>query len=98
MDIFKADDMRVSAVIRKLEVIGEAVKNISWDIKEKYPQIPWKDMAGMRDKLIHFYFGVKHNLVWNTVTRDIPKLKPVLLKIFREIEKETVEKDSDFSK
>ena len=56
---FKEDDKTSSAVIRKFEIIGEATKNIPQSIKEKYPHIPWKEMAGFRDKLIHFYFGIK---------------------------------------
>ncbi|OGW19624.1 MAG: hypothetical protein A2077_02700, partial [Nitrospirae bacterium GWC2_46_6] len=68
LETFKKDDMRSSAVIRKFEIIGEATKNIPEDIKQKYHQVPWKDMAGMRDRLIHFYFGVKYDLVWNAIT------------------------------
>lgn len=84
-ETFKNDDMRASAVIRKLEIIGEATKNMADGIKQKYPQVPWKDMAGMRDRLIHFYFGLKYDLVWNTIKVDIPKLKPQIAKILREI-------------
>jgi len=58
-DDFKHDDKTASAVIRKFEIIGEATKNIPEFIRGKYPDIPWKEMAGMRDKLIHFYFGDK---------------------------------------
>ena len=61
-NVFKNDDMRASAVIRKFEIIGEASKNVPDSIKQKYPSIPWKDMAGMRDRLIHFYFGKNMNL------------------------------------
>jgi len=80
----KNDDKTSSAVIRKLEIIGEATKNISKDIQNKNPQIPWKEMAGMRDKLIHFYFGVDHNLVWNTIKKRIPKIKPFIENILKE--------------
>lgn len=62
-DQFEQDDKTVSAVIRKLEIVGEAAKVIPEEIREKYSQIPWKEMAGMRDKLIHFYFGVDYGLV-----------------------------------
>lgn len=88
-ETFKNDDMRTSAVIRKFEVIGEATKNIPENIRQKHPQIPWKDMAGMRDRLIHFYFGLKYDLVWNTIKVDIPKLKPLIAKILKEIERES---------
>ena len=64
---FRADDKTASAVIRKFEIIGEATKNIPEDIRRQYPKIPWKEMAGMRDRLIHFYFGVDYQLVWTTI-------------------------------
>jgi len=62
-------------VIRQIEIIGEATKNLSDIIRVKYPQIPWKDIAGMRDKLIHDYFGVDIDAVWDTVKKDLPNLK-----------------------
>ncbi len=80
-DDFLQDDKTVFAVIRALEVMGEAAKNIPDDIRDKYPAIPWRDMAGMRDKLIHHYFGVDLNTVWKTVTRDLPILYPKLQEI-----------------
>ncbi len=73
-DEFVQDEKTSSAVIRKLEVIGEAVKNIPAGIRSAYPYIKWKDFAGMRDRLIHGYFGVDLNLVWNTATIIIPQL------------------------
>ncbi len=63
------------AVIRQFEIIGEATKNLSPDIRERFPDIPWKDMAGMRDKLIHQYFGVDIAAIWATITQDLPSLK-----------------------
>lgn len=63
---FKVDDKTSSAVIRKFEIIGEATKNVPEKIKQEYSTIPWREMAGMRDKLIHFYFGIKYDLVWGT--------------------------------
>ena len=69
---FQNDDKTASAVVRKFEVIGEAAKNVPDAVREKYPEIPWKEMAGFRDKLIHFYFGVKYDLVWQTAQTRIP--------------------------
>ena len=71
---FKSDDKTASAVIRKFEIIGEATKNLPDLIKEKYPQIPWKDIAGMRDKLIHAYSEVDLKLVWKTIQQRLPEL------------------------
>jgi uncharacterized protein with HEPN domain len=65
-------------VVRELEIIGEASKNLSAEFKKSLPAIPWKDVAGMRDKLIHEYFGVDLETVWQTVKEDIPLLKKVL--------------------
>ncbi len=63
-EAFQADDKTASAVMRKLEIIGEATKQVPQEVRDKYPQVPWREMAGMRDKLIHFYFGVDYSLVW----------------------------------
>ncbi|MCM8827336.1 MAG: DUF86 domain-containing protein [Candidatus Omnitrophica bacterium] len=88
LENFKKDDMRSSAVIRKFEIIGEAAKNIPDRIKEKYPYIPWKDIAGMRDRLIHFYFGIRYELVWSTIKLDIPKLKSEIKQILEDLKRE----------
>ena len=83
---FAKDDKTVFAVIRAIEIIGEAVKNIPEDIRKKYPEIPWKGMAGMRDKVIHGYFGVDIKVVWDTVKKRIPELKPLVEKMLEELE------------
>jgi uncharacterized protein with HEPN domain len=75
LEAFKADDKTVSAVIRKLEIIGEAAKGVPVEIRSNHPHIPWREMSGMRDKLIHFYFGVDYDLVWATVKRRLPAVK-----------------------
>jgi len=75
---FKKDDKTISAVIRKLEIIGEAVKKIPASVRNKNKQIPWKKMAGIRDKLIHEYFGVNIKVVWRTIKEDLPKVKPLI--------------------
>lgn len=63
------------AVIRRLEIIGEAVRNVPDSFRERYPDIPWRKIAGLRDVLIHEYFGVDMKLVWQIANKDIPKLK-----------------------
>jgi hypothetical protein len=73
------------AVVRNLEVIGEAVKNVPDEFKEKYPEIKWKAIAGMRDKLIHEYFGVSFSLVWGTIKNDLPDLEPKIKRILEEV-------------
>jgi len=78
---FKNDDKTSSAVIRKFEIIGEATKNIPDDIKNNYPQIPWKDIAGMRDKFIHAYSEVDLNLVWKTIHQRLSDLKSFIKEI-----------------
>ena len=83
-DEFKNDDKTSSAVIRKLEITGEAAKNIPEEIRSRHPAVPWKEMAGMRDKLIHFYFGVKYDLVWQTIKDVIPQVKPLIQTILDE--------------
>ncbi len=78
---FIKDDKTVSAVIMKFEIIGEATKGIPDEIRQKYPDVPWKEMSGMRDKLIHFYFGVDYELVWKTIKNRIPQVKPLIQEI-----------------
>ncbi len=72
---FKVDDKTISAVIRKLEIIGEATKGIPPEIRDRNIQVPWRQMAGMRDKLIHSYFGVDHELVWSTIIGRLQDVK-----------------------
>jgi uncharacterized protein with HEPN domain len=72
-------------VIRQIQVIGEATKKISYNTRGKYPDIPWKDIAGMRDKLIHDYFGIDLDAVWDTVEKDIPLLKDEIQTIIKEL-------------
>ncbi len=83
-DEFQTDAKTSFAVIRALEIIGEATKNIPDQLREDYPSIPWKGFAGMRDKLIHAYFGVNLEVVWDTVQQDLPQLKPVIHEILQQ--------------
>ncbi len=82
---FERDTKTIDAVVRNIEILGEAVKNITKQTKEKYPEIEWSAIARMRDKVIHFYFGVDITVVWKTVKLDIPSLLEKLRNI---IEKE----------
>ena len=75
---FNNNELIQDAVIRNIEIIGEATKKISKDLKSQYRDIPWKEMSGMRDKLIHDYFGVDVDVVWKTVNEDIPYLKSLI--------------------
>jgi len=85
---FVENDLVCSAVIRKLEVIGEASKKVPDFIRTRFSDIPWSDMARMRDKLIHFYFGVDYEIVWKVVKEELPKLKPKIERILIEVEQE----------
>jgi uncharacterized protein with HEPN domain len=82
---FNQDERTSSAVIRKLEIIGEAAKRVPDDIKLKYRNVPWKDMAGMRDNLTHAYFGIDYDLVWQTTTNNIPQLIKEITKILDDL-------------
>jgi uncharacterized protein with HEPN domain len=82
---FKSDDKTLSAVIRKFEVIGEATKHVPAQIRDQYPAISWKEMAGMRDRLIHFYFGVDTLILWQTIQENLPDLQVALEVIIEDL-------------
>jgi Uncharacterized conserved protein len=84
---FMEDHLTQDGIIRQIEILGEATKRLSDEIREKYPDIPWKDIAGMRDKLIHDYLGVDMDAVWGTVEGDIPLLKNKLKDLIEKGEK-----------
>ncbi len=84
---FIKDRKTLNAVVRSIEIIGEASKNIPEQIKEKYQDLPWKQMAGMRDKLIHAYFGVDTETLWKAAKDNIPHLKASIQKMLKEQER-----------
>ena len=85
-DNFEAKWIEQDAIIRNLEIIGEAVINISDDLKQRYPDILWKEMRGMRNFVTHQYFGVELGEIWSTIVNDIPILKNQIQKIIEDIE------------
>ncbi|MDD2500439.1 MAG: DUF86 domain-containing protein [Geobacter sp.] len=80
-EAFRSTRMVHDAVIRQFEIIGEATKNLSDEFRSRFSSVPWKDLAGFRDKLIHQYFGVDLTLVWRSVIDDVPFLITELQKI-----------------
>jgi len=84
---FIKDRKTLNAVVRSFEIIGEASKNIPEAMKAKYKELPWKQMTGMRDKLIHAYFGVDVETLWKAVKDDIPPLKKAIQKMLKDLEK-----------
>lgn len=78
---FAQDDKTVFAVIRALEVVGEGAKQIPKEIRRRHSTVPWRGMAGMRDKLIHHYFAIDLSVVWKTVIEDVPALIPVMREV-----------------
>jgi Uncharacterized conserved protein len=84
-EAFIANKEKNYAVVRCLEIVGEAVKNIPEQIRLQYPEVPWRKMSGMRDKVIHFYVGVDYKIVWQVATKDLPALKSNLNQIFNKI-------------
>ena len=81
---FKADQKTIDAVIRNLEIIGEAAGHVPDEIAHRYDQLPWEEMRGMRNVLIHEYFGVSIGILWHTITHNLPPLVEQLEDIFEE--------------
>ena len=82
---FKQDDKTVSACIREIEVIGEATKQIPKEITNKFNELPWSLMAKMRDKLIHWYFDIDEEIVWNVATQKLPQIKDQIDEIIKKL-------------
>ena len=80
-EAFLTDTKTQDAIIRNLEIIGEATKKLSEGLRAKYPDVPWKSMAAARDRLTHHYFGVNLDIVWQIVTAELPKVASQLEKI-----------------
>ncbi|HBB02471.1 MAG: hypothetical protein US89_C0012G0025 [Candidatus Peregrinibacteria bacterium GW2011_GWF2_38_29] len=78
---FKKDEMIIDAVVRNLEIIGEAAKNAPSKLKESHKEIPWKQIIGMRNKVTHEYFGIDSEILWEAIREDIPALKEKIAKI-----------------
>jgi uncharacterized protein with HEPN domain len=85
LEIFEADETLKRAFVRSIEIIGEATKHIPDDFRAGHPQFEWRAMAGMRDRLIHGYFGVDYELVWDVVVNKIPSLQRQLVDLLSEL-------------
>ena len=83
---FKSNSMAIDAVLRNLEVIGEASNNLPSNILSEYSEVPWKRMIGLRNIVIHEYFGVDLNIIWRIITKDIPETKPELEEVLEDLE------------
>lgn len=83
-EAFAMNEEKASAVMKKLEIIGEAVKQIPEEVRTQYPEIPWRAIAGMRDLLVHVYWDTDLNLIWQVIEEDLPPLKRVITQILEE--------------
>ena len=82
---FKKNKLVIDAVVRNLEIVGEAAKNVPVDIRNKFPEIEWKKISGLRDILTHEYFGVDLQILWDVVKNKLPDLKKEISKLLKEI-------------
>ncbi len=80
---FTKNELVVDAVIRNLEIIGEASRNTPENVRDKYHDIPWKRMIGLRNIAIHEYFGIDLSIIWQIITRNLPETKPIIIKMLK---------------
>ncbi|MBF0567159.1 MAG: DUF86 domain-containing protein [Nitrospirae bacterium] len=84
---FITDKKTIYAVVRSIEIIGEASSHIPKLIRDKAPDMPWSEMKGMRNRIAHEYFGIDNKITWDTVEHDLPKLKPQIAELIRQVMK-----------
>ena len=89
--VFAQNEMIVDAVIRNLEIIGEASRNIPEDVKGRHPHIPWRRMIGLRNLIIHQYFGVDLDIIWEIISKNLPETKPMIIEMLREFNENSVD-------
>ena len=82
-ETFVKNELVIDAVIRNLEIIGEASRNLSEDVRKKYPEIPWGRMIGLRNIIIHEYFGVDLAIIWEIITKNLPETKPKIVAMLK---------------
>ncbi len=88
LDEFKEDPKTILALMRAIEIVGEATKNIPPSIRAQNPEVPWKSIAGMRDRIAHVYFGIDLDIVWNTTKEKLPEFRPAIQSILDELDSE----------